>query len=69
MTPKGLKWEVKDVPTTPEVLELAKKNFLANKWWRGPDHPETPEGNQKYTEFYESPSTMKGEVTFKAAAK
>ncbi|MBA4423094.1 MAG: metallophosphoesterase [Syntrophus sp. (in: bacteria)] len=69
MTPKGLKWDVKDVPAAPEVWELAKKNFLANKWWRGPDHPETPEGNQKYLEFYESPSTMKGEVTFKAAVK
>ena len=62
MTPKGLKWEVKDVPAAPEVWELAKKNFLADKWWRGPDHPDTPEGDQKYIEFYESPSTMEGEV-------
>ncbi|MFZ4437117.1 MAG: metallophosphoesterase family protein [Syntrophales bacterium] len=69
MTPKGLTWEVKDVPAAPEVWELAKQNFLADKWWRGPDHPDTPEGNQKYIEFYESPSTMKGEVTFKATAK
>jgi len=69
MTPNGLKWEVKDVPASPEVWELAKKNFLANKWWRGPDHPDTPEGNQKYIEFYESPSTMKGEVRFKASGK
>jgi len=67
MTPKGLKWEVKDVPAAPEIWELAKKNFLADKWWRGPDHPDTPEGNQKYLEFYESPSTVKGEVAFKAA--
>ena len=66
MTPKALKWDVKDVPASPEVLELAKKNFLANKWWRGPDHPDTPEGNQRYMEFYESPSTMKGEIKFKA---
>ena len=65
MTPKGLKWEVKDVPASPEVWELARKNFLANKWWRGPDHPETPEGNKKYLEFYESPWTVKGDVTFK----
>jgi Icc protein len=65
MTPKGLNWEVKDVPASPEIWEMAKKNFLANKWWRGPDHTETPEGNQKYLEFYESPVTMKGNVTFK----
>lgn len=65
MTPKGLKWEVKDVPAPQEVWDLARKNFLANKWWRGPDHPETPEGNKKYLEFYESSWTMKGDVTFK----
>jgi 3',5'-cyclic AMP phosphodiesterase CpdA len=69
MTPKGLKWEVKNVPAAPDVWELAKANFLANKWWRGPDHPDTPEGNQKYLEFYEGSSTMKGEVTFKDKAK
>jgi 3',5'-cyclic AMP phosphodiesterase CpdA len=69
MTPKNLRWEVKPVPAAPDVWELAKKNFLANKWWRGPDHPETPEGNQKYLEFYEGPSTMKGEVSFSSAAK
>lgn len=65
MTPKELSWEVKDVPAPQEVWELAKKNFLANKWWRGPDHPDTPEGNQKYLEFYESPNTLKGKVAFK----
>jgi 3',5'-cyclic AMP phosphodiesterase CpdA len=65
MTPKGLKYEVKDVPAPSEVWELARKNFLANKWWRGPDHPETPEGNKKYLEFYESNWTTKGEVAFK----
>ena len=66
MTPKELSWEVKDVPAPPEVWELARKNFLANKWWRGPDHPvDTPEGNKKYLEFYESNWTIKGEVTFK----
>jgi 3',5'-cyclic-AMP phosphodiesterase len=69
MTPKNLKWEVKAVPASPEVWELAKKNFLADKWWRGPDHTDTPEGNQKYLEFYESPSTMKGEVSFLSAAQ
>jgi hypothetical protein len=57
MTPKHLKWEVRSVPAAPEVWELAKKNFLADKWWRGPEHADTPEGNQKYLEFYESPST------------
>jgi len=69
MTPKGLQWEVKNVPAATEVWELAKKNFLADKWWRGPDQTDTQEGNQKYLEFYESPSTMKGEVTFKDKAK
>ena len=62
MTPKNLKWQVLDVPAAPEVWELAKRNFLADKWWRGPEHTDTPEGNQKYLDFYESPSTMKGEV-------
>src|SRR3990172_3013007 len=65
MTPKGLNYEVKDVPAPSEVWELARKNFLANKWWRGPDHPDTPEGSKKYLEFYESNWTVKGEVTFK----
>jgi hypothetical protein len=65
MTPKDLSWQVKDVPASPEVWELAKKNFLADKWWRGPDHTDTPEGNQKYLEFYESPATLKGKVTYK----
>jgi 3',5'-cyclic AMP phosphodiesterase CpdA len=64
MTPKELSWEVKDVPTSPEVWELAKKNFLANKWWRGPDHPMTPEGDRKYLELYESPSTLKGKISY-----
>ena len=65
MTPKGLKYEVKDVPVPSGVWELARKNFLADKWWRGPDHLDTPEGNQKYLEFYESNWTTKGEVEFK----
>jgi 3',5'-cyclic AMP phosphodiesterase CpdA len=65
MTPKELSWEVKNIPAPSEVWELAKKNFLADKWWRGPDHPDTPEGNEKYLEFYESPTTMKGKVTYK----
>jgi hypothetical protein len=55
----------KDVPAPQEVWDLARKNFLANKWWRGPDHPETPEGDKKYQDFYESPWTMKGDITFK----
>jgi 3',5'-cyclic AMP phosphodiesterase CpdA len=65
MTPKGLKWEVKDVPASLEVWELARKNFMANKWWRDADHTETPEGNKKYLDFYESPWTIKGDINFK----
>jgi 3',5'-cyclic-AMP phosphodiesterase len=64
MTPKELSWEVKDVPASPEVWALAKKNFLENKWWRGPDHPMTPEGDLKYLELYESPSTLKGKISY-----
>ncbi len=65
MTPNQLSWEVKDVPASPEIWELAKKNFLADKWWRGPDHTQTPDGDQKYLEFYESKGTMRGTVIFK----
>jgi 3',5'-cyclic AMP phosphodiesterase CpdA len=65
MTPKDLSWQGKDVPAPQEIWDLAKKNFLADKWWRGPDHTDTPEGNQKYLEFYESPTTLKGKVTYK----
>jgi len=65
MSPKELSWEVKDVPAPQEVWELAKKIFLADKWWRGPDHPDTPEGNQKYLEFYESPTTLKGKIAYR----
>jgi 3',5'-cyclic AMP phosphodiesterase CpdA len=65
MTPKGLKYEVKDVPAPSEVWELARKNFLADKWWRDADHTDTPEGNKKYLEFYESPWTVKGDISFK----
>lgn len=65
MTPKKLKWEVKSVPAAPEIWDLAKKNFLADKWWRGPEHSDTPEGNQKYLEFYEGSSTMTGEVVLR----
>lgn len=65
MTPNELTWEVKDIPAPAEVWELAKKNFLADKWWRGPDHPDTSEGNQKYLEFYESPETMKGKIVYR----
>jgi len=65
MTPKELSWEVKNIPAPAEVWDLAKKNFLAEKWWRGPDHPETPEGNQKYLDFYESPETMKGKIAYR----
>ncbi len=65
MTPSGLKYEVKDVPASAEVWELAKKNFLADKWWRDADQPDTPEGNRKYVDFYESRGSMTGEVTFR----
>ena len=65
MTPTTLSWEVNNVPASPDVWELAKRNFLADKWWRDADQPDTPEGNQKYLEFYESPKTMKGKVTYK----
>jgi 3',5'-cyclic-AMP phosphodiesterase len=65
LTPKELSWQAYNIPAAPEVWELAKKNFLADKWWRGPDSPDTPEGNKTYLEFYESPATMKGKVTYK----
>ncbi len=65
VTPKELNWEVKNIPAPSDVWELAKRNFLADKWWRGPDHTDTPEGNQKYLDFYESPKTMKGKVVYK----
>ena len=44
ITPQEMPWEVKDVTASTEVRALAK-NFLENKWWRGPDHPLTPEGD------------------------
>jgi len=65
LTPQELNWQAKNIPALAEVWELAKKNFMADKWWRGPDHPNTPEGNEKYLEFYESPGTMKGKITYK----
>lgn len=65
LTPQELTWEVKNVPALADVWELAKKNFMADKWWRGPDHPDTPEGNEKYLEFYESPGTMKGKIAYR----
>jgi hypothetical protein len=48
MTPQGLTWQVKNIPALAEVWNLAKKNFLVTKWWRGPYHRETPEGDQMY---------------------
>lgn len=65
MTPNDLSWQVKDIPAPSAVWELAKKYFLADTWWRCPDHRDTPEGNKKYLEFYTSPTTMKSNVTFK----
>lgn len=64
ITSKGLSYETKDVPVPAEFHELVKKNFLANKWWRDADHTLTPEGDQKYLDFYESKATMKGSVKF-----
>ncbi|WP_417910844.1 metallophosphoesterase family protein [Candidatus Electronema sp. PJ] len=63
MTPGALSWEVKNVSAPAEVWDLAKKNFLADSWWRGLDHSDTPEGNKKYQEFYEG-TEMKGSVTW-----
>lgn len=65
MTPRELAWEVKNIPAPQEVWELAQKNFLADKWWRGPDSPNTPEGNRTYLDFYESPDTMKGKIRYR----
>ncbi|MHC1761492.1 MAG: metallophosphoesterase [Negativicutes bacterium] len=65
ITPKGLKYEVRDVPVSAEVLALAKKHFMNNKWWRDADQTDTPEGNKRYLDFYESPGTMKGNIVFK----
>jgi hypothetical protein len=42
-----------------------QKELPADKWWRDADQLDTPEGNKKYLDFYESPWTMKGAVTFK----
>lgn len=64
MTPQGLKYEVKNVPASADVWALAKKNFLADSWWRDADQPNTPDGNAKYLEFYEGTS-MSGSVKFK----
>lgn len=60
ITPKTLSWEVANIPVSQDVLDLAKKNFLADKWWRAPNA-----SDQEHLEFYESPSTMKGKITYK----
>lgn len=65
MTPKEIAWEAFNIPVSQDVWDLARKNFLADKWWRGPDNPDTPEGNRAYFEFYESPSTMKGKISYR----
>lgn len=64
MTPQGLQYEVKNVPATAEIWALAKKNFLADSWWRDADQPNTPDGNRKYLELYEGTS-MNGTIKFK----
>jgi len=65
MTPRELSWQVKNVPAPSEVWELAKKNLLGCEVCRSPEHPDTPEGNEKYLEFYESPGTMKGKIAYR----
>jgi len=65
MTPRELSWEVKNVPAPSEVWEMVKKNLLACKGCRRPEHPDTPEGNEKYLEFLESPGTMKGKIAYR----
>ena len=65
ITPKELSWEVKNVPASSEIWELAKKNLLACKGCRRPEYPDTPEGNEKYLEFHESPGTMKGKIIYR----
>ncbi|MBI5381708.1 MAG: metallophosphoesterase [Opitutae bacterium] len=62
MTPRELSYVVKDVPASPEIWEQAKKHFLATTWWRDADQPNTPEGNRRYLEFYESPSTLTARI-------
>ena len=62
MTAGGLAWETRRVPAPDGVWALAKANFLANEWWRGPDHPKTPDGDRRYLAFYESQATIKGRV-------
>ncbi|HUL29072.1 MAG TPA: metallophosphoesterase [Thermodesulfobacteriota bacterium] len=65
ITPRELSWQVKSVPASNEVWELAKKNILACQGCRRPEHPDTAEGNEKYLEFLESPGTMKGKITYR----
>jgi len=67
LTRDRLSWEVKNVPAPAEWWELAKKNFLGppGKWWRGSDHPETPEGDAKMLKFFEASDFMTGTITFK----
>ena len=69
MTPKGLKWEVKDVPAARGGLgtgqeELPRRQMVAGTRSPGYARKET----RNTCEFYESPSTMKGEVTFKCGS-
>jgi hypothetical protein len=46
-------------------LRYGNSPRLADKWWRDADQPDSPEGNQKYLDFYESSKTMRGKVTYK----
>jgi 3',5'-cyclic-AMP phosphodiesterase len=65
MTPKQLTWEVKDVEAPADVWALAKKNFLADKWWRGPEHTQDATGDAKYLAFYEGSDSMKGILNYR----
>jgi hypothetical protein len=63
LTDTHLTYEVKDVPMDKEAWELAKKNFFTfgEGFWRGAGMTDTPEGNKKYLDYYESNETLKGE--------
>ncbi len=63
VTDTHLTYEVKNVPMDKEAWELAKKNFFTfgEGFWRGAGMTDTPEGNKKYLDYYESNETLKGE--------
>jgi 3',5'-cyclic-AMP phosphodiesterase len=71
LTPGYLTYEVKNVPMKNELWELAKKNFFAfgGDVWRGPGMSDTPEGNKKFLEYYESNETLKGKFPLRLNIK